>query len=183
MTQSRAIESVENFMTFKRKPGESSDSMIVRFEETCRRATQAELQRSLTVKVQSNEVEYRRFLELLQRHLQRKERSLEGKKLLNFAGDKHSSRPQYPAWETTEDFKRSTGMRTKCGSTRRSKHGTDNAQKSSTTRKKTRQLTGTKKKNTPTHTHLGPTEAETTTAQDESEAYLAYLVARREWKT
>eukprot|EP00971_Amphidinium_carterae_P231792 4600295-Amphidinium_carterae.2 len=32
-----------------------------------------------------------------------------------------------------------------------------------------------------THTHLGPTEAETA-AQDESETYLAYLVAGREWR-
>eukprot|EP00971_Amphidinium_carterae_P110871 2196435-Amphidinium_carterae.1 len=38
MTQLRAIETVEYFMTFKRKSGESSDSVIVRFEETYRRA-------------------------------------------------------------------------------------------------------------------------------------------------
>eukprot|EP00971_Amphidinium_carterae_P231791 4600295-Amphidinium_carterae.1 len=38
MAQSRAIESVENFMIFKRKSGESLDNMIIRFEETYRRA-------------------------------------------------------------------------------------------------------------------------------------------------
>eukprot|EP00971_Amphidinium_carterae_P076226 1505427-Amphidinium_carterae.2 len=133
MTQSKAIGSVENFMTFKRKFGEGSDSVIVRFEETYRRANReggvilnavamTYLQEYLLIQVvgvktdellvllndfnkalPSNDVEYMRFLELLRRHLQRKERSLEGRAPLNFAGDKHSSRPQYPAWETTEE--------------------------------------------------------------------------------
>eukprot|EP00971_Amphidinium_carterae_P096769 1915613-Amphidinium_carterae.2 len=38
MTHSRAIDSVENFMTFKQKSGDSMDNMIIRFEKTYRRA-------------------------------------------------------------------------------------------------------------------------------------------------
>eukprot|EP00971_Amphidinium_carterae_P192652 3823214-Amphidinium_carterae.1 len=82
-------------MTFKQKAGESMDNMIIRFEETYRRANREGgmvfnavaltyiliqvvgvrtnellvLLNDFNGAVPSNEAEYRRFLELLRRHL------------------------------------------------------------------------------------------------------------------
>eukprot|EP00971_Amphidinium_carterae_P037314 733489-Amphidinium_carterae.1 len=75
----------------------------------------------------SNE-DHRRFLELLRRHLQRKESSSEGRAPLNFAG-----------WDENEVWLH-------CGSTMRKRRGADKAQMSSImSKKKKKQLIGTKK--------------------------------------
>eukprot|EP00971_Amphidinium_carterae_P095453 1888583-Amphidinium_carterae.1 len=121
MPQSRDIESVEISMTFKRKSGESSDSMIVRFEEIYRRANR------------------------------------EGGVVLNTVAMIYLL-IQVMGVKTDEllvlqnDFNRALLSNEARGSTMRNKRGTDKAQKSGTTRKKTKQLIGTTKKNTHTHT-------------------------------
>eukprot|EP00971_Amphidinium_carterae_P167415 3317155-Amphidinium_carterae.1 len=133
MAQSRAIESVENLMIFKRKSGESMHNMIIRFDETYRRANHeggmvfnaVALTYLLVQVVVGVDTEALFILQndfngayniRTQYHPQKqstgdslnysvslqKKRSSEGSVPLNFTGNKHSSRPQYPSWETTD---------------------------------------------------------------------------------
>eukprot|EP00971_Amphidinium_carterae_P196437 3898082-Amphidinium_carterae.1 len=203
MTRSKAIESVENFMTFKRRSGENIDNMIIRFEETYCRANReggmvfnAVALNHLLIQVvgvkaefhvllndfnralPSNEAEHTRFLELLQRHLQRKERFLKGRAPLNFAGDKHSSRPRYPAWETAEGEYWDENEVWQYDE-EQAWYGQGTDEQYYWEEDETACLDQAEEENT----HLGPTEAETATVQDESEACLAYLIARRKWNT
>eukprot|EP00971_Amphidinium_carterae_P236204 4687776-Amphidinium_carterae.1 len=161
MTQSRVIESVENFMTFERKSGESSDSMIVRFEETYRRsnreggvvlnAVAMSCLLTLVVGVKTDEllVLINNFNGALPSNELSTGASLsyaEGTCRGKIALWKEKRHFTLQATDTQRDLsiqrgeplKRSTGMRTKCGSTMRNKCGTDKAQTSSTVRKKTK---------------------------------------------
>ena len=124
LNQSRAIEVVENFLSFKRKKGDSVDLTIAKFEEAYRKARQEGgltlnavglsyiISQILNLSAEEllvllndfrgglpqDEPEYRRFTELLRRHQGRQERAREGRGPLNFSGDHRPQRPNYPTW-------------------------------------------------------------------------------------
>ena len=124
LNQSRAIEVVENFLSFKRKKGDSVDLTVAKFEESYRKARQEGgltlnavglsyiISQILNLSAEEllvllndfrggppqDEPEYRRFTELLRRHQGRQETAREGRGPLNFSGDHRPQRPNYPTW-------------------------------------------------------------------------------------
>eukprot|EP00971_Amphidinium_carterae_P258563 5131896-Amphidinium_carterae.1 len=199
LEQSRAIEVVEAFLSFKRNKGEGTDLTISRFEDTYRRAHRegglglnpVNLSYLLTQMVNlsaeellvmlndfggslpRDEAQYVRFKELTRRHMQRQERVREGQAPLNFSGDNHRGQPQCPTWSEHE-WQEDDGDAWNYGY-----YGNDWWPDESYEDQYDVDLEDQAEEDE----HLGPNDNDEDNTVDEEEAYLTFLAGRREFRS